>query len=149
MLKLLLQRFFASASNKSKKAVDMAPKKKMKNSFQSRSKRVKKSSRSIDDSARFKEALFSIEPSRLEYKPSIEELERREIIAKAWSRYCGAKDKAQKMHEYFFMASKVKAMNELAKLSPNLAKKAQEIDYSLPPQRRLPSLYPPNKIPFF
>ena len=145
----ILHRLFSSAANKGKKVVESVPKKKIKHAFQTRNKRLRKAARVVDDSERFKNALFSVEPEKLEYEPSAEELERRQIIAKAWSRYCGTKDKAQQMHEYFFMTSKVQALTELNKLSPELAKKAQEIDYKLPPQRRMPSLYPPSKLPFF
>ena len=144
----VFQRLFASVASKGKKTAEVGLKRKIKHAFQTRSKRLKKPSRSVDDSARFKDALFSVDPSRVEFKPSEEELGRREIIAKAWSRYCGAKDRSQQMHEYFFMASKVRALAELARISPQLAEKAQEIDYKLPPQRRMPSLYPPNKLPF-
>lgn len=146
----IVKRFFAAALSKSgaKKGAAVAEgKKKIVHAFQVK-KKVRKSGRSSDDSARFKDALFSVEPDRPELRLPVEVLAKREIIAKAWSRYCSSKNIAFERQGSLFLASKIKAIEELEQLSPELAAKARELDYSLPPLRRLPSLVPPIKSPF-
>lgn len=143
----MFSRFFASAAKGKGPKQLLMSKLKRKTSFSSK-KRLLKRTKVQDQSALLKDALFAVEPAKAEYSPTAEELERRSIIAKAWSRYCGVKDKAQKMQEYFFLLSKVRTMEELQKIDSELAERAKEISYAPPPLRRLPSIFPPTKLPF-
>lgn len=78
-------------------------------------------------------------------------LDERAVISKAWSRLQMLRLHAQSSWERAFLQGKLDAMAELERVSPELARDANEIDYSLPPlHRRIPTDTPPDttKFPF-
>lgn len=78
-------------------------------------------------------------------------LDDRAVIGKAWSRFRMLQLHAQSTWERAFLQSRLDAMAELQQTSPELARLAREIDYSIPPlHRRIPTDTPPepSKFPF-
>lgn len=78
-------------------------------------------------------------------------LDERAVISKAWSRMQMLRLHAQCKWERAFCQSKIDAMAELSNASPDLAAKAFEVDYGIPPlHRRIPTDTPPepSKFPF-
>jgi hypothetical protein len=96
------------------------------------------------------EALFTNNNEQTPLKDA-ETLEQRAIISKAWSRMQMLRQHSQSSWERTFLQSKLRAMDELQAISPELANLAKIVDYSIPPaHRRIPTETPPNpsKFPF-
>jgi len=96
-------------------------------------------------------ALFQVTNENEEKQNGASCLDERAVISKAWSRLQMLRLHAQGSWERAFLQSKLDAIAELERVSPELAKAADEIDYSLPPlHRRIPTDTPPEttKFPF-
>lgn len=96
-------------------------------------------------------ALFKVQNSAGDEAKDVTGMEQRALIAKAWSRLQMLRLHAQTTWELSFVASKLDAIKELRKISPELATMAEEIDYSIPPtHRRILTDTPPHpsKFPF-
>lgn len=83
--------------------------------------------------------------------PTSKTLDDRAVIGKAWSRLRMLQLHAQSTWERAFLQSRIEAMAKLQQVSPELARLACAIDYSIPPlHRRIPTDTPPepSKFPF-
>lgn len=95
------------------------------------------------------EALFSVSNENVPPHDASTELEQRREIAVAWSRVKMTQLQEQTRWEREFLRSKMRALDELQKISPELALHAQQMDYSIPPaHRRIPTDSPPDPAKF-
>lgn len=97
------------------------------------------------------DALFKV--TNVQTPPSAEAdsevIAQRAFISKAWSRWQMMQLHGQSQWERALVQSKIDAMRELEKVSPELAKIARAPDYSIPPaHRRLPTETPPDPAKF-
>lgn len=157
ILKAFLQRNFASASVKNKKVAsaknNAKPEKQKlmkKQKLASSNSKESVSSRrgnSNDRAVPFTRALFSVENSI----PIMdrEEVLRREVIAKSWSRWKILKLHQDSTFEADFIKSRTGAMQQLQAISPILADKASRISYEPAPFSLKPSPESlPTELPF-
>lgn len=144
---------FATAAKGKKALPDKnakpAKQKLMKRQKEAASKEVHAGRRGGGDRATsFIQALFSANPSRSE-APDDEELTRRAVIAKSWSKWTMLKQHHMSFQEAQFIKSKIRALEELQRVSPVLAEKATEISYEPAPLTiKIAAETRPNVLPF-
>ena len=101
-----------------------------------------------DRSAPFARALFNVENKSADIIEN-EELLRRQLIAKSWSRWTMLKLHKESEFEAKFVKSRIRAMEELQKISPVLAERAAQISYDAAPITIKPAAeIKPEKLPF-
>ena len=101
-----------------------------------------------DRSSTFAKALFDSEKGRNDFIDS-EEILRRQMIAKSWSRWSMLKLHQESEFEANYIRSKMRAMEELLKISPVLAEIASELSYEIAPVNMKPAAETkPDKLPF-
>lgn len=94
------------------------------------------------------DALFKVTNAQAPEAES-EVISQRAFISKAWSRWQMMQLHGQSQWERALVQSKIEAMQELQKVSPELARIARVPDYSIPPaHRRLPTETPPDPAKF-
>lgn len=78
-----------------------------------------------------------------------EELQRRTVIAKSWSKWKMLQLHSESLWEKRFLQSKLAAMQALTELSPQLAECASAISYEpAPASIKPPAETPPSELPF-
>lgn len=101
-----------------------------------------------DRAVPYARALFTIENKCTENFDS-EEVLRREMIAKSWSRYTMLQLHKESDVEAKFLHSRIKAMKELETISPVLTERASEISYEPAPITIKPAAETKlDKLPF-
>ncbi len=154
MLFSQLRRLFASTASKSKTAASKSVKPE-KQKFMKKQKlaaardsTVSKRGNSADRASPFITALFETETTNAPPQ-ELEELQRRTLIAKSWSKWKMLQLHSQSLWEKRFLESKMRAMHELNQISPVLAERASQLVYEpAPVSLKPPSETLPIDLPF-
>ena len=141
-----------SANKKAASNKNVKPEKQkfMKKQKQAASKEMATARRSggNDRAAPYARALFTVENQNSEVFDS-EEVLRRGMIAKSWSRYTMLQLHKESEFEAKFLKSRINAMQELQMISPVLAERAAHISYKSAPITIKPAAETkPDKLPF-
>jgi hypothetical protein len=137
----------SSASSKSIKPEKQKFMKKQKMTA-SRDSNAMKRGNSGDRASPLITALFEVHQTA-QPPQQVEELQKRTLVAKSWSKWRMLQLHNQSWWEKRFLQSKLQAMQELSQLSPLLAERAAQISYEpAPVSLKPPSETLPSDMPF-